>query len=127
MAGYALRSVPNCRPVASLPIKVSTATATSTGTNRRGQRERIAVRHGQMFLDRQVEGGQQIAELIRHAWVEPADRVGRELGEVGRDDTQAPWTKSCIRNAPRHSIAALCEYANSGTIGRPITAQKAIV
>src|SRR5271156_6681470 len=39
----------------------------------------------------------------------------------------APCTTSCIRNEPRHSMAAVCEYANSGTIGSPSTAQNTTV
>src|SRR3954453_2193274 len=57
------------------------------GHDRRRQGERIPVRLGQRLLDRQVEGGQAVAELVRHTRVEATDLVRAELGEVGGGDT----------------------------------------
>jgi len=40
---------------------------------------------------------------------------------------QAPWTKTCMRNAPTVIDASVGAYANSGAIGSAQTAQRMIV
>jgi hypothetical protein len=41
---------------------------------------------GQVLLDGQVQGGEQVADLVGDAGVEAADGVGRQLGQVSGDD-----------------------------------------
>lgn len=67
------------------------------------------MRLGQAFLDGHVERRQQVARLVCHARIEPANGIGRELGEVRRDDAPRALENTCITKEPRHSIAALRE------------------
>jgi len=41
---------------------------------------------GQVLLDGEVQGGEQVADLVGDAGVEAADGVGGHLGQVGGDD-----------------------------------------
>lgn len=63
---------------------------------------------GQTLLNRKVERRQQITELVGYAGVDAPDSVWRHLGQMRGDHT--PGTaKTCIKNEPRHNIAAVRE------------------
>ncbi len=64
---------------------------------------------GQTLLNRKVERRQQITELVGYAGVDAPDSVWRHLGQMRGITPQAPCTKTCIKNEPRHNIAAVRE------------------
>ena len=74
-----------------------------------------------------LKAAMQITQLVGDSRIEAADRIRRHLGQVRRNDAPRALHGELHQKRPRHSIAAVCEYANSGTIGSPSTAQNTTV
>ena len=77
-------------------------------------------------LQRRIDRGEQIAELVDDAGERAARIRGRKLIEMGGMTPHAPWTMNCIRKAPIASRTGLPERAQSGTIGNDRSAAATI-
>jgi len=65
------------------------------------------MRIGERGMQRQVDGREQVAQLVGDAGVEAAISSGDSSVRWAGMTPQAPWTKTCMRNAPTVIVASV--------------------